>query len=401
MRSALRRIHSPRAITPPLPTPGAAAGRIPSLDGLRGIAIALVLLQHGWHSLPELLAPLAPFAGNGSLGVSIFFLLSGFLIFSLSVREQERTGEFDWRQFYLRRILRIFPCFYFYLLFVLTLAHLGLLTVTDRTIFAAETFSLNYHHVWDPWPVGLDYHVIGHYWTLALEEQFYLTWPLLMFLFVRGRLVPTLAGVIVLAPAIRVVSYFLTPDSRPQIGMMFHTGFDGIAAGVLLGELLRRERTKAKLQCLARNPWVLGAAIAFPAIVSPLLTEKFGGAYALTVGRTLDFACLALVLTAAVTVKDTVLFRVLNWRPLCALGVLSYSLYVWNNLFLNAESGWATNVFPFNFLCVAAMGLFSYFCIEKPFLSLKDRFHRRVATPALPEALPTRKSQSSSCSVAQ
>jgi peptidoglycan/LPS O-acetylase OafA/YrhL len=159
--------------------------------------------------MPGFLSPLGIFAGNGALGVSIFFLLSGFLIYSLSSREYQKTQEFDWKQFYIRRVLRIFPCFYFYVFVILALAHLGRITVTDRTIVSAATFTLNYHHLWDRWPVGLDYPVIGHYWTLALEEQFYLMWPLLMLLLVRRKLVAVLTGLIVVAPLIGIVSFNL------------------------------------------------------------------------------------------------------------------------------------------------------------------------------------------------
>ncbi|MGB7839115.1 MAG: hypothetical protein WBL40_13495 [Terrimicrobiaceae bacterium] len=66
----------------------------------------------------------------------------------------------------------------------------------------------------------------------------------------------------------------------------------------------------------------------------------------------------------------------MNWRPIAFAGVLSYSLYVWNNLFLKGETGGIVNAFPFNLLCVTGMGLFSYYLIEKPFLKLKDHFHK-------------------------
>jgi hypothetical protein len=109
-----------------------------------------------------------------------------------------------------------------------------------------------------------------------------------MFLFFRGKLVPFLAAFIVIAPLLRVACYFLMPGSRPQIGMMFHTAFDSIAAGVLLGELLRRSETRTKLQRFAASRWVLAPAILYPAFVSPLLSLHFGGAYAITIGKSLD-----------------------------------------------------------------------------------------------------------------
>ncbi|MBV9998732.1 MAG: acyltransferase [Verrucomicrobia bacterium] len=371
------------------------AGRIPSLDGLRAVAILMVILGHGSYSLPKFLSPALAFAGNGQLGVNVFFALSGYLIFQLSVRERETTGEFDWKQFYVRRVLRIFPCFYFYLAVIGVLISFGALTLTGPMIGSAATFSLNYRCLWDHWVGDSNYSVIGHYWTLALEEQFYLMWPLLMVLSVRRKLVPALVAAILLAPLLRVISYFLAPGLRGQIGMMFHTGFDSIAVGVLLGELLRRTRPKACLERLARNPWIVGTTIVFLVFLSPLLTARFKGMYSLAIGKTLELSCLGILITAAVSQPGTFLFRFLNWRPVAYIGVLSYSLYVWNNLFLNGEGHWMVNTFPLNFVCVAGTAAASHYLIEKPFLKLKSRFHRSskpgispVSTRGLPSNAP-------------
>ena len=362
--------------------------RISGLDGLRGIAVLFVLMEHGSYSLFKLDWPAAPYIGNGALGVNIFFVLSGFLIYELSAREFEKTAAFNWKAFYLRRILRIFPCFYSYIAVVLILAGLGLLTLTRPVILSVATFSLNYRHLWDHSSELYNYYAIGHYWTLALEEQFYLTWPVLMFLFARKRLLPLMAAVILLAPFIRVFCYFFTPGSRAQIGMMFHTGFDSIAMGVLLGELLRRPHWKARLQTLARNPWVLGGAGIFLVLLSPWLTFHFKGAYSITVGKTMELACIAVIITAAASSLSPTLAAILNWRPLMYVGVLSYSLYVWNPLFLNAETHWLVNVFPLNFIGIFAAGACSYYLIERPVLRLKDRLRNRATPINSSEPLP-------------
>lgn len=366
----------------PVSSSPAPSGRIPSLDGLRAIAILLVMVGHGWYSLPLVPAFLWRYAGNGTLGVNIFFVLSGFLIYSLSAREVDKTGQFSSKQFYIRRILRIFPCFYFFIGVIVCLKWSGIVALSWQVLGSAATFTFNYAHFFDRWTTpadNADFGVIGHYWSLALEEQFYFTWPLLMLLFVRRKLLPVLMVIMCLAPFIRVASYYLAPNWRGQIGMMFQTGFDSIAAGVLLGELLRRSRPKALLQGLARNPITLYGAIAFILIISPLLNEFFKGAYEITVGKSLELACICVIVTAGVYFPETILGRLLNWRPMIYVGVLSYSLYVWNNLFLYSEGHWVVNKFPFNYLCVFGMAMFSHYLIEKPFLKLKDRFHKSAA----------------------
>lgn len=350
------------------------SGRIPSLDGLRGVAILMVLIGHCSFSFPLLAWGPLRFASNAALGVNVFFILSGFLIYSLSIREIEKTGAFNWKQFYMRRVLRIFPCFYFYIAVVLLLMAVGVVALSWQMIVSAATFSINYRHVWDHSGATCDYYVIGHYWTLALEEQFYLTWPLLILLRIKGRLLPTLVAIIALAPLIRIACYFFTPGSRDQIGMMFHTGFDSIAAGVLLGELLRREPSKLWLERWSSKRSVVSVALVFLLVLSPLLTGHFRGAYSITIGKSLELFALCILITAAVSFPQTLLFRVLNWGPLAYVGVLSYSLYVWNNLFLLGEKYWL-NAFPFNIACVAGMAVVSHYLVERPFLKLKDRFH--------------------------
>ena len=335
----------------------------------------MVLIGHGSHSLPILSNHLLRFAGNGSLGVQIFFVLSGFLIYNLSVREIEKTGKFNWKQFYIRRVLRIFPCFYTYIGTLSLLIGIGTIVLTWQMVISAATFTLNYRHIWDHTIEVYDYVVIGHYWTLALEEQFYLAWPLLILLLNKRRLLPVLLAIMALAPFIRTACYFLTPGSRGQIGMMFHTGFDSIAAGVLLGELLRRASSKKWLEGLAsKRAFVLGTLV-FLLFLSPLLGERFRGAYGITVGKSLELFCLCIVITAAVSFPRTLLFRFLNWRPLAYVGVLSYSLYVWNNLFLLGTGHWF-NAFPYNYMSVAGMAFVSHYLVENPFLRLKDRFHK-------------------------
>ncbi len=349
--------------------------RIPSLDGLRGLAIILVLIGHGSYSIPQsFLSPLFMFLGNGHLGVSIFFVLSGYLIYTLSVQEYQKTGTFNWKNFYFRRILRIFPAFYFVLLTIILLKVFKIIILTLPMLLSAATFTANYNLLWIKSTALTDYFVIGHFWTLALEEQFYLVFPLLMILFRNNRLLPILTVVILLEPFVRVFCYFLIPSLRGQIGEMLHTSFDSIGAGVLLGELLRNDKIKDRLFRLANNRLILSISILFIVFISPILNIHFRGLYMLTVGKTLELIGISVLIVAAISNRKTLLFRLLNSRVLSKIGILSYSIYLWNNLFLYDDGKLIFNQFPLNFLCVFGMGIFSYYIVEKPFLRIKDRF---------------------------
>ena len=139
--------------------------RIPSLDGLRTISIAMVFFGHLYgtagypkNAVTEYLAQYA------HVGVQVFFVISGFLITSLLKRERERTGRINFGNFYLRRTLRIFPAAFFYITVVAIVAHPGYLAF-------AYTYMMCYAGQGRPW-------LLGHLWSLSVEEQFYLLWPL-------------------------------------------------------------------------------------------------------------------------------------------------------------------------------------------------------------------------------
>ena len=152
--------------------------RLPCLDGLRAISIFFVLAAHVQstlpHKIPRWLNLMIP---RGDLGVFVFFVLSGFLITHLLQKEWLATGGISLRNFYLRRILRIFPAFYFFLLTLILLSAFGVLSIARSHFLDAGFFLWNYKQIWDP-TLGQGNWFLGHFWTLSLEEQFYLLWPL-------------------------------------------------------------------------------------------------------------------------------------------------------------------------------------------------------------------------------
>ncbi len=356
--------------------------RISGLDGLRAVSILLVLLGHAGETLPVHTAwtdTLVLFLGNSRGGVLTFFVISGYLITYLLRRELEGRGRVSLRGFYLRRVLRIFPAFYTYLLVIAALALAGLVTMRASELLSAGTFTLNY---WLVLPFDTDtssgYWFIGHFWTLALEEQFYLLWPLSLVLLGLRRARWVAVALIALTPALRLVTYLLWPDLRENIGTMLHTSSDSLMIGCLLALLQGEGWFETRVKVLVSAGTAAVAAL-FLFVVSPVLAERFGGMYVLPVGTTLDAFAIGLILLYLTRHPASAVGKVLNARPVVFVGVLSYSLYLWQQLFLTPLNRTVFGVFPLNLAACFVVAWLSYRLIEKPFLRLRDR--QRLRTP--------------------
>lgn len=188
-------------------------------------------------------------------------------------------------------------------------------------------------------------------------------------------------AVVVLVPLSRVVTYALWPEGRGYIGMMLHTAADGILVGAVVA-LVEGEPWFERAVGWLRSGLVPALAFGLAFVVSPLLAARFGGAYALPVGMTLESVCVTVLLVWAVRYPATRVGRVLNSRPLAAVGVLSYSLYLWQQLFLAPYETPLTLAFPLNVVAAIAAATASYWLVEKPFMRLRGRLRRREPIPA-------------------
>src|SRR5215475_12800497 len=191
--------------------------RIPSLDGVRAISITLVVLSHlvKWEHI-SLHFPRV----YGTLGVRIFFVLSGFLITKILLQEHERTATISLRDFYIRRAYRIFPAAVVYLLVVG-----GIFWHQLRWYdIAAATFYVANMQTSLPW-------MLGHLWSLSIEEQFYLLWPFALKIWFRRR-TAILVGVFLFTPAFLTALYAL--HARGGIVSSLPVYADGLAIGCLL-----------------------------------------------------------------------------------------------------------------------------------------------------------------------
>lgn len=337
--------------------------RIPSLDGLRAISILLVL--HG-HLLatrnylrPE---PQLWLGDTGNLGVRVFFVISGFLITTLLLQERANTGRIDIKQFYLRRAFRIFPAFYAYVAALLVASITGSWNVPTRDLIHASTYTINFvsDRSWQ----------VGHLWSLAVEEQFYLLWPALLLLFgMHSGLF--IAGLVMLTtPLMRLGWAYLFPQQQALIGEAFPTVCDTIAAGCLLA--LAREKLHALPRYRAVLEWrgfflvpLVGFAINAQL---PHWTKLHW-----LVGESCVNLAIAVTLDWCMRNPSGTVGSWLNARPVAYLGTLSYSIYLWQQPFLNRHSTAWYCAFPQNLALVAVLAVLSYYLVERPFLALRKR----------------------------
>jgi peptidoglycan/LPS O-acetylase OafA/YrhL len=341
-------------------------GRIPALDGLRAISIALVLFSHlsGTRGFP--IQHLFERLGDlGHFGVRVFFVISGFLITQLLVAELRRTGTVSMKKFYLRRTLRIFPAMYALLLIILVAERLGWLQLAPYDALCALTYTMNYHHARSWW--------LGHLWSLSVEEQFYLIWPLLLSLVGVRRGVWAVVGMIAAAPLVRIGTWYLLPASRVGIGESFGTVADALAVGCLLSLLREQLDTSARYQRYIRSPlFVLVPIAAFVAnYLAPHARQN------MLVGETVMNVGIGLTIDRCVRLADGRIGRMLDWSPLAYVGTLSYSLYLWQQPFLDRASTLPIHAFPLNLALAIGAALLSHYLVEKPFLRLRLRLERR------------------------
>jgi peptidoglycan/LPS O-acetylase OafA/YrhL len=341
----------------------ATSRNIPSLDGLRAISVLMVLSNHMSVELQRII-PFVPYwLYNfwGTCGVQAFFVISGFLITYLLLKEWNVTGTISLKRFYLRRAFRIFPPLYAYLAVAMVLTRLGVFPGDPKAFLFAATYTWNYH------PGGSE--ILLHMWTLSLEEQFYLLWPAALLFLAPPKCVRLAVWVILLSPVSRIVTYFLMPNHRESLIAMLHSGLDTIMFGCLLSLLWHNPSFNALIGPFVRGR-VAALAALFALIGSPVLQFYFRGSYSLVFGVSLTALCLSLILIYAVRIPESTLGRFLNTRVLRHIGVISYSVYLWQQVFTRANS---ERIFPWSipaiFLCAEA----SYWIIERPSFRLRDR----------------------------
>jgi|UPI00047A7339 peptidoglycan/LPS O-acetylase OafA/YrhL len=351
--------------------------RIPRLDFLRAVSAGIVVMYHsGYETIPA------------GFGVLTFFVISGFLITHLLIREKESTGTISFRNFYVRRSLRIFPPFYVYWIIAIAALTVRHAKIIWPQAICALLYVNNYYQGLHNYPSSL----FSHTWSLGVEEQFYLLWPAAFVLF-RNRL-GTLAKVLLFViPALWVYRSFLYLHgvSDPYIYTSFETRIDAILVGCLFAIVLHLEAAPRLMEQL-RQPRYL------PLTLAALALSVFGGgplglAYRDVVGFAIDPVLLILLILQLIGTRRA------DWmdtRVIVYLGGISYSTYLYQQLVIPAVAG-RLHSLPkpvISMACLVGTWLIasiSFELVEKPFLRLKERFTARSVradreAPSLPAA---------------
>jgi peptidoglycan/LPS O-acetylase OafA/YrhL len=312
--------------------------RIPSLDGLRAISILLVITAHFAN---EGYAP-AFIRLFANLGVRMFFVISGYLITTILLKEHDRTSAISLRKFYVRRAYRIFPAALFFMMIIFAVYWR---TLRWFDIAIALLYIVNYFP--RPW-------VIGHLWSLSVEEQFYFLWPTVLKKWYRHR-VAILIGVVAFSPVYTAALHYFKWFDKVGVGTL-PTVADNLAVGCLLATFA------ARWPAIRKPAFILFilAALAIPFydadtarrtllllfVLNPILTFSLAGILVHVVQNP---------------------YRILNIAPVVWVGQISYSLYLWQQPFMNPAS-------PLRFGIFGAIGMacLSYYLIEQPLLRYRD-----------------------------
>jgi len=332
---------------------------MPSLDGLRAVSILLVMLGHlsGTQGVPRINLGIGDYA---RLGVVVFFVISGFLITRLLLTEHVKKGRVSLKMFYARRSLRLFPASFAYIGLVAILWAAGLVFMHAGDFWHALTYTVNYMPV-TSWEVR-------HLWSLSVEEQFYLLWPFAFVALGPRRAMWVAAGVILLGPVARFFDWRFLAGTPYHHVRMFPMVADSLATGCLLAggrDWIEKQDWYLRLFRPAYSAALLAIMLSLTRYTYHAVIEIFGW----TVINTI----LAILIHRSVCRPGDWLGLFLNWKPVAFIGVLSYSLYLWQQLFLNRDSAAWSAAFPQSLLFTFGAALASYLLLEKPLLKLRHR----------------------------
>ena len=366
---------------------------VKSLDGVRAIAILLVMLFHFYYTIEA-----------GWIGVQLFFVLSGYLITTILVDTKELTFGKYIKRFYWRRILRIFPLYYWYILLVGVIYVVASIPAHfPRILPYLLTYSYNFFSIFEQFEIDLFF---THFWSLAIEEQFYLFWPFLIFFFNRKQLKYLLIGILIFSPVCRYffADYLLHhSDYSPfEVGELTYRltpgQFDSFAFGALIPVFNLKDRIRSGGKVLlwallifalvcGVNYWSLKSAgyeLGPTSIGLPIgITENYQHIWSYTLIAMLSTAFILFLTNTDQSLRGFPL-KMRKWllenRIMIETGKISYGLYVYHWIllapyrkFIHPKIQQHLLSFLLYFAIAFAVSYLSFVLFEKRFLKLKDK----------------------------
>lgn len=366
--------------------------RIPQLDGLRGVAIAMVVVFHYggisavWMGVPKWVNIALTPAAVGWSGVDLFFVLSGFLIGGILIDARESGNYF--RVFYARRVCRIFPLYFAFLVPVFLISHFGRQTLWATPWWTCTTFSQN---IWmaihnDTGSVGT-----GITWSLAIEEQFYLLLPAVIYFVKPSQLPWVIGGGIVAAPVIRTGIFMANPHLTAPLLVLLPCRMDSLLLGVATAHFLRQPGAWEFIHSHRRHLWTVIELLTASCAVF-LLHPTVTYPPMMLVG----YDCLALLFSCILVASlvDQRLGRVLQAKWLIGLGGIAYGVYLihmltFNRVWFITGSHSALLVTGLSLVMTILIAKMSWNWFEKPFVRLGHRMiYRQLPIPANNHKLP-------------
>jgi peptidoglycan/LPS O-acetylase OafA/YrhL len=339
----------------------------PSLDGIRGVAIIMVVFSHLNNTSRFFYNTIF----NGHLGVLIFFVLSGFLITTLCIKEKVINGDISLKNFYIRRALRIIPVAYLFILVIIVLNYFYNLQISYINIMGAVLYLLNftfyfrrYYYTW----------YTGHFWSLAVEEQFYLITPFILKKNFKVFLAVILSIVFVFPLFVCLQNFVPAVNNGILYGLTHYLiKFHAIAVGCLFSVLMFKYPFYKSISATTKLITNIIAIALLPYIhyndYFNLSNFLAGVVSAFLIGY---------IIVTNITPAHDLIFKLLNTRLLKIAGTLSYSIYVWQQIFTANDKRLPAFMvtYPYNIVCIIVVSCLSYYFYESFFLRLKSKFSR-------------------------
>ncbi len=350
--------------------------RIKNLDGIRAYSVIIVVINHlilnnkiTLNIDNHFIESFVMFILDGQFGVSIFFVLSGFLINTLLIREERKKKYINVKNFYYRRALRIIPPFLLLLLFYLILDIFSYVEISHDSWLTMITYTK-----WLNWKLD---QITAHTWSLGIEQFFYLFWPIIFILFKKNRIKITISLIVI--PTIFRIYNFIYPESCILLNeLSLFIRVDSILIGCLLA--LKFERINEVIINNKKTMFFLLIALVIIVTWIPLLQcnlkiinqlSKFLGAVIFSHSGFAVNLIILIFITLTIDSKNKLF--ILDNIFVNYIAKISYGLYLWQQFFTCSSNSWYSNLWISIFFIILIPTI-SYFLLEKNVLKLKNKF---------------------------